>query len=40
MESVMAEQGEPANPYFEDADPSQIVIVSLSKKGGCRFLRM
>ena len=36
----MAEQGRPANPYFEDADPSQIVIVSLSKKGGCRFLSM
>jgi hypothetical protein len=24
-------------PYFEDEDPSQIVIISLSKKGGCRF---
>jgi hypothetical protein len=31
---------EPANPYFEDADPSQIVIVSLSKKGGCCFLKL
>ena len=40
MGSVMDGQGEPANPYFEDADPSQIVIVSLSKKGGCRFLTM
>jgi hypothetical protein len=27
-------------PYFEDEDPSQIVIKSLSKKGGCRFRLM
>jgi hypothetical protein len=27
-------------PYFEDEDPSQIVIVSLSKKGGCRIRLM
>jgi len=24
-----------ASPVFEDEDPSQIVIISLSKKGGC-----
>ena len=32
--------GEPANPYFEDADPSQIVIRLLSKMGGCRLLKL
>jgi hypothetical protein len=29
-----------AIPYFEDEDPSQIVIISLSKKGGCRIRLM
>jgi hypothetical protein len=29
-----------AIPYMEDEDPSQIVIISLSKKGGCRFRLM
>ena len=32
--------GEFASPYFEDEDPCQIVIISLSKKGGCRFRLM
>jgi hypothetical protein len=36
----MAECGEIAIPDFEDEDPSQIVIVSLSKKGGCRIRLM
>jgi hypothetical protein len=27
-------------PVFEDEDPSQIVIISLSKKGGCRIRLM
>jgi hypothetical protein len=32
--------GELGFPSFEDEDPSQIVIVSLSKKGGCRIRLM
>lgn len=36
----MEGQGEFASPYFEDEDPTQIVIISLSKKGGCRFRLM
>ena len=32
--------GEFASPYFEDEDPSQIVIISVSKKGGCRIRLM
>jgi hypothetical protein len=36
----MAAAAEIAIPYFEDEDPSQIVIVSLSKKGGCRIRLM
>jgi hypothetical protein len=36
----MADLGEIASPYFEDEDPSQIVIISLSKKGGCRIRLM
>jgi hypothetical protein len=36
----MAGSAEIAIPYFEDEDPSQIVIVSLSKKGGCRIRLM
>jgi hypothetical protein len=36
----MAESGEIGIPDFEDEDPSQIVIVSLSKKGGCRIRLM
>jgi hypothetical protein len=32
--------GEFASPYFEDEDPSQIVIISLCKKGGCRIRLM
>ena len=31
----MAECGEIGIPDFDDENPSQIVIVSLSKKGGC-----
>jgi hypothetical protein len=37
MGNGMAAAAEIAIPYFEDEDPSQIVIISLSKKGGCRF---
>jgi hypothetical protein len=33
----MAAAAEIGIPYFEDEDPSQIVIKSLSKKGGCRY---
>jgi hypothetical protein len=40
MESVMDGAGRIAVPYLEDEDPSQIVIKSLSKKGGCRFRLM
>jgi len=40
MESVMGAAAEIAIPNFEDEDPSQIVIVSLSKKGGCRLRLM
>ena len=36
----MAESGKIGIPDFEDEDPSQIVIVSLSKKGGCRIRLM
>jgi hypothetical protein len=36
----MAESGEIGIPDFEDEDPAQIVIVSLSKKGGCRIRLM
>jgi hypothetical protein len=36
----MEGQGRAANPYFEDADPSEIVIKSLSKKGGCCYLKL
>jgi hypothetical protein len=32
--------GNIAVPYFEDEDPSQIVIVSLSKRGACRIRLM
>lgn len=31
---------QPGNPYFEDADPSQIVIRLLSKLGGCSLLKL
>jgi hypothetical protein len=37
MGSGMAAAAEIGIPYFEDEDPSQIVIKSLSKKGGCRY---
>ena len=36
----MEGRAEFASPYFEDEDPTQIVIISLSKKGGCRFRLM
>ena len=36
----MAEFGEIGIPDFDGEDPSQIVIVSLSKKGGCRIRLM
>jgi hypothetical protein len=36
----MAECAEIGIPEFDDEDPSQIVIVSLSKKGGCRIRLM
>jgi hypothetical protein len=40
MGNGMAAAAEVGFPSFEDEDPSQIVIISLSKKGGCRFKRV
>lgn len=40
MGSVMDAPASIAIPELGDEDPSQIVIISLSKKGGCRIVLM